>query len=125
MWKESVEGGCVGRARRVCSCPQGLEFRERERPEILVCNNDTIISLAVRVYMDTICAHSRLCQDLSLKIFYSRAISISMNENDFIFGTHFYILHEIFSCYLRNTTHLTKNITRILDHAVSMMLSRL
>ena len=38
--KESVEGGCVRRVcrgvRRVCSCLQGLEFREREQPEILV-----------------------------------------------------------------------------------------
>ena len=33
-----------------------------------------------------------LCQDLSIKIVYSRANSISMNENDFIFGTHFHIL---------------------------------
>ena len=33
MPKESVEGGCVW---RVLGCLQGLEFREREQPEILV-----------------------------------------------------------------------------------------
>ena len=36
MCREGVYGGCVGMVRRVWCCPQGLEFRERERPEILV-----------------------------------------------------------------------------------------
>ena len=33
---EGVEGGQGECGRRVLGCPQGLEFRERERPEILV-----------------------------------------------------------------------------------------
>lgn len=39
--KESVDGECIGIVRRVWSCPQGLELRERERPEILVNNINT------------------------------------------------------------------------------------